>query len=84
MTLPNFIQVMILVCSSTVAFLVGSKSQRVRRIGFLVGLVGQPFWLATSWMNGQWAIIGLTFLVCVLLLPRDLEFEEVIKLCGER
>lgn len=57
----NFVQVMILVCSSTVAFLVGSKKAKVRRVGFVVGLIGQPFWLATAWTHGQWAIFALCF-----------------------
>lgn len=61
MTTAHVIQVMILICSSAVAFLLGSKSPRVRRWGFIAGLVGQPFWFATACMNGQWAIFVLAF-----------------------
>lgn len=56
----NVIQAVILICSSIVAFTMGSRSARVRRFGFGVGLVAQPFWMATSWMNGQWAIFLLS------------------------
>lgn len=59
--MTTFVQLMIFACSGTVAFCVGSKSNRVRRIGFVAGLIGQPFWFWTAWANGQWAIFMLSF-----------------------
>lgn len=40
-------------------YLVGLKS-RIKRWGFVCGLLGQPFWMYTTWVNEQWGIFGLT------------------------
>lgn len=47
-------------CYSLLA--IGSEDAKVRMNGGIVGLIGQPFWLATSLINGQY---GLLILVIV-------------------
>lgn len=46
MTRANFIQVMLLICSSAVAYFLGSKSEKVRRAGFVVAELIKPCVLA--------------------------------------
>lgn len=36
--------------------------ERVRRWGCIAGLCGQPFWIASSYLAGQWGILALTAL----------------------
>ena len=35
---------------------------RVQRWACVCGLLAQPFWFWTTYVNGQWAIFGLCFL----------------------
>lgn len=60
------IQTCILICSAMVAFLVSSKKAHVRKIGFIFGLCGQPFWFWTSINHGQWAItiLAVWYTIC--------------------
>jgi len=39
-----------------------------RKWGFVVMLCTQPFWLITSWRNGQWAVIIITVIYVVSAL----------------
>lgn len=32
------------------------SSKKFFKYGFVAGLCGQPFWIYTSWDNGQWGI----------------------------
>lgn len=43
---------MILVCSCTSIW--AFAGTRHKRLGFVVGLLGQPFWLITTYEAGQW------------------------------
>jgi hypothetical protein len=58
--METFVQIAILICSSSVAFLVGSKKATVRKTAFVIGLCGQPFWFYTSFIHKQWAIVLLS------------------------
>jgi hypothetical protein len=58
-SIAHFVQGGILVCSGTVALLAGSTEARARRIGFVFGLCGQPFWFYTAYQHCQWAIMLL-------------------------
>lgn len=48
------VQVIITVCSCGSIFLLSGK--KYVKWGFVVGLLGQPFWVWTSWDNAQWGI----------------------------
>jgi hypothetical protein len=39
-----------------------SHSKPAQRYACIFGLAAQPFWFATTYMNEQWGIFGLTFL----------------------
>jgi hypothetical protein len=40
-------------------FLIGRKTARWRRWGYLAGLFGQPFWFWATWEAEQWGIMLL-------------------------
>lgn len=46
-------------CYSLLA--VGSPDPKYRKLAGIVGLIGQPFWLATSIINGQLGLLILVF-----------------------
>ncbi|MBU2548873.1 MAG: hypothetical protein KKB20_10705 [Proteobacteria bacterium] len=53
------IQVAILLSSAAAIWLVGRK-EPWRRWGFIVGFLGQPFWIFDSWRHEQWGIVALS------------------------
>lgn len=57
-------------CYSLLA--IGSEDPKVRMNGGIVGLIGQPFWLATSLINGQYGLL-------VLVLVYGISWIRVIK-----
>lgn len=62
MTLVEIIcQAAIPVTGLAASFMVGSKSQSMRKRAGLVGLAGQPFWFVSAWLAGQWGIFVLCF-----------------------
>lgn len=48
------VQIAITIFSCLSIFLLSTK--RYFKYGFVVGLIGQPFWIYTSWDNAQWGI----------------------------
>ena len=36
-----------------------AKSKKVQFAGCVIALLGQPFWLYTTWVNGQWGMFAL-------------------------
>ena len=52
----HLIQAIILVCSSASIWGMASKSSKYKRIGFTCGLCGQPFWIYTTFVSGQWGM----------------------------
>jgi hypothetical protein len=56
-------QIAITVFSCTSIFLFSTKSYY--RYGFIAGIVGQPFWIYSSYSTGQWGIflVSLWFTV---------------------
>jgi hypothetical protein len=58
MTLDTISQIAISILSVTAIALVARKN----KWGFVVGLVSQPFWLWTSYVNKQWGV----FLVSII------------------
>jgi ABC-type polysaccharide/polyol phosphate export permease len=55
-TKANLIQVLIVVGTGVTAFMVASKNQRVRRVGFVVGILCQPLWFMSAYWSKQWGI----------------------------
>ncbi len=52
------IQIIIFVTSASAIWLVSSK-KHWRRWGYIIGLVGQPFWLYSTFVEKQWGIFLL-------------------------
>jgi hypothetical protein len=48
--------------ASFAAFAGGSKSRRVRKHGFIVGIMGQPAWFYTSFVTGNFGVFILSFM----------------------
>ena len=51
-------QIIIMVMSCGSIFLLSSK--RLFRWGFVVGLMGQPFWIHTALTHEQWGILAVS------------------------
>lgn len=54
------IQAIILVLSGLAIWLVGHRSEQVRRWGYVAGLAGQPFWIWTTCAADQWGLLVLS------------------------
>lgn len=59
--LDAFAQTVITCTGCTSLYLLASQSPRVRMWGAIVGLIGEPFWLTTAWINEQAGIVLLAF-----------------------
>jgi len=59
MELADINQWGIIVLSCTSIWLVGRR-EHWRRWGFVVGLMGQPFWFWSSWQHEQWGIFAVS------------------------
>ncbi len=59
--LDTFAQIVITCTGCTSLYLLASQSPRVRMWGAIVGLIGEPFWLTTAYLNGQAGIVALAF-----------------------
>jgi len=59
MDLIDLNQGAIIVFSCLAIWLVGRR-EPWRRWGFIVGLLGQPFWLWSSWQHEQWGIFAVS------------------------
>lgn len=57
--MEHLIQGAILLFSAAAVILLTAGSRRVQLAGCLAGLVGQPLWFYTTWLNGQWGIFAL-------------------------
>ncbi len=60
----NIVQGILLTLSGTAIVLLASKTKKWQFIGCVIGVFAQPFWLWTTWINGQW---GIFILVIVYL-----------------
>jgi hypothetical protein len=54
-------QYIIMVLGPTAVWVVG-WSGRHRRWGYIIGLIVQPFWFITLYMNEQWPLFVVAFL----------------------
>lgn len=57
----NISQVVILLTGLPALFLLARKN----RWGFVLGLIGAPFWLITTYVHEQWGLFFLNFLYMV-------------------
>lgn len=53
------IQALIFIFGATAIYLVGSKKSW-SRWGYVLGLMGQPFWIYHTFVTGQWGIFLLS------------------------
>ena len=54
--------VVLVVSAAFAAFAGGSKSKKVRKRGFIVGIAGQPAWIYTSAVTGNFGVFILSFM----------------------
>ena len=59
--MDTLIQIGVVMTSAPAIWLVGRKSWRTRRLGYICGLLSIPFYFATTIPNGQWGMILITF-----------------------
>lgn len=55
----DFIQVMIFIFGASGIWFV-SRKEDWKRWGYILGLMGQPFWFYSALTNEQWGILALT------------------------
>ena len=56
----DIVQAVLLVLSGTAVYLLASKNERRQFVGCLIGICGQPLWLWSAWIHGQWGIFILS------------------------
>lgn len=56
----DIVQTAILILSGAAIWLVGRRNSWVRRWGYVVGLISQPFWLYAAYKAQQWGIFLLS------------------------
>lgn len=57
------VQVIVLVSGSLSVWMTQSPSRALRRWACVVGIVGQPAWLAFTWSAGQWGMFAVSLVV---------------------
>lgn len=58
-------QAIILLTGALAIWLVNDPDIRIRRLGAVIGLCGQPFWLWSTWQVGQWGMFALSLFYTV-------------------
>jgi len=61
-------QLGILVMAPLTIFLLTRPGRKARRVGSAVGLIGQPLWIYTTYINGQFGlfIVSLWYTYCYI------------------
>ena len=49
----------IMLFGCTAVLIVGRKRESVRRWGYILGLIGQPFWAHMAWRTESWGVAVL-------------------------
>ena len=62
----DFIQWPAMVASVTAAWLVASRREERRNLGFWVFLAGNVMWAAWVWHDGAWALVALQVALAVM------------------
>lgn len=55
-------QIFIMVLGTCAIWLANSKTKKARFYGALCGLISQPAWFYTSFVNGQWGVFIIAFI----------------------
>lgn len=58
--LTNINQAGIVLFSCSAIWLVGRKSESLRKWGFVAGLCSQPFWFVATISSKQWGMVAVT------------------------
>lgn len=60
----DVVQGFLLMMSGTAVWLLAGKNEKRQLIGCIIGVCGQPLWLWSTWIYGQWGIfiLALVFL----------------------
>ncbi|MCG3884151.1 hypothetical protein I3271_05575 [Photobacterium leiognathi] len=53
------VQVAIAITSAIAIYLTNSKHDKFRKYAPIFGLLGEPFWIYTSYTNHQWGVMAL-------------------------
>ena len=53
-------QIALVILGAGAIFLLAQKRGRVRRWGYIVGLLSEPFWVYSSLTAHQWGVVALT------------------------
>ena len=59
MTTHDIVQGALLVLSGSAVCLLTSENRKRQLVGCSLGVLGQPLWLWSTWVNGQWGIFAL-------------------------
>lgn len=56
----DFFAQAVITCTGCLSlYLIASQEPRTRAWAGIVGLAGEPFWMLTAYINGQWGIVAL-------------------------
>lgn len=58
----RLLQILIAITGALSIMLITSPHADVTRVGFIVGLLGQPCWLYCTYKARQWGMFGLTLI----------------------
>jgi len=61
MSIDLFCQIVITICGCSSIYLLASQDAQTRMVAGIIGLIGEPFWFATAYMNEQYGILILVF-----------------------
>lgn len=56
----DLISQVVIVLTGAAAIWLVNRPEKWSRWGSIVGIVGQPFWLWTTWTNAQWGMLALS------------------------
>lgn len=59
-TTQQLIQAVILASGAASVWMTQSRRRRWRRWASAVGIVGQPWWLTSTWSTGHWGMFGVS------------------------
>lgn len=60
----DFVQAAIVILGGAAIWLVGRRNPRLRRWGYVVGLISQPFWLWATFTADQFGMYLLSLFYC--------------------
>lgn len=58
-TTAFLIQLAIMLTGAVAIFLTQQSNEKLKRYACFFGVVGEPFWIYTAYVNGQWGVLVL-------------------------